>query len=377
MTRWIILVLAVVGLSAAATVAINSMPTRGDADLLPAFTTGSDTPTGPLPEVEVVGDPVHRFGLMAQDTKGHKSWVIKNVGEGDLILTGGHPSCSCTLLNLREGTNVTVKPGGEYELKVEWETRQNQGPYHKNASLYTNDPKHQELTFLVEGEVQPSIIVMPTEAELTAGSIENDEPHEFHIIVTSPDHPEMKILGYSSSRPEMLSFKAQDLTKDEKAQLKFPTGYKVTVTVNPIPILGPFHEEFTVKTDHPTRPEIHREIAGTILGPITFNPGSLRIAEVDPKKGASVTTRVTVRNSDGATTFKAVNPSEKLKITVVPVDMKTEAGSSEKPIRYYDLTATLQPGAPTGVINENIVLETNHPRASQVKLPFHALVIGE
>lgn len=376
MTRWIVLVLAIVGLSAVATVLVNYMPSQGEADLVPLYPTGSDKPKGPPPEIEIVGNPVHNFGLMTQQDKGHKTWEIKNVGTGDLILTGGHPSCSCTLLNLKPGMNITVKPGDHYDLEVEWETRDNKGAYSKNASLYTNDPGHPELTFIVEGEVQPAIIAVPEELQLSVGNVENDKPHEYYIVLASPDQPDMKVVGYSSSRPEMLEFSSRELNHQEKSSLKFPRGLRVTVTLKPIPILGPFHEEFVIKTDHPRRAEIHREISGTIVGPLTFNPSAIRLSEVDPKKGDSFTSRISILGAE-STTFKVLKAPEKVKVTIVPVDEKIQASASDKTIRYYEMNVTVEPGLPTGVVREDIILGTDHPRAAEVRIPFYAQIVGD
>jgi len=73
---------------------------------------------------------------------------------------------------------------------------------------------------------------------------------------------------------------------------------------------------------------------------------------------------------------------EKVKVTIVPVDEKTQDDTSKsddpkKTIRYYQLTVTVPPGLPTGVIHEDIVLGTDHPRASEIRVPFYSQIVED
>jgi len=110
MLRWVVLSVAVVVLTAAASLLFNFIATPDSGKSLKV-----SAKAGPQPKVKVEGDTVYDFGTMSQRTKKGHSWVFRNEGEGELELWLGGTTCKCTVAKLEalkeSGARIKLKPG--------------------------------------------------------------------------------------------------------------------------------------------------------------------------------------------------------------------------------------------------------------------------
>ncbi len=67
------------------------------------------------------------------------------------------------------------------------------------------------------------------------------------------------------------------------------------------------------------------------------------------------------------TQFDVVEKPEKVDVAIARADTATVKGR-------YRLTITVPPGTPAGEVAGNIVLKTDHPMASQLKIPVSILI---
>lgn len=366
MKRWILLAMLVIGLSAGATLLVDRVEVGGPE--IPA-----PVPTGPVGRADLDADPVHDFGTMAQKTNGERTWVVTNGGAGDLVLTLGAKTCSCTIANLAEGESATVKPGASTKIRLTWETRENRDKFEKSASVLTNDPQHPEIKFVVRGDVQPAIAITPADSAIDFKQVSNDEPHVSFAAIASADRPDLKILGYKISNPDLIGAKDVPLSAEDRKGLGCGPGYKVELSIKPGKILGNFSEEVIVLTDHPLKPELPIRAYGRVVGPINVVPEKLRMFGISGARGGDAFASIWVRGQE-KTTFEVLDTPKKLKVTVAAVE--TDYLQPVKG-RQYRLTASVPPGTPTGVVNGTIVLKTDHPQADRVTIPVELLVSGD
>ena len=382
MWRWLALVVLVVAISAVAAWVSVALPGKTRSDSL-AFPTGNLTstePKGPQPKLLIDDETEFDFGTMAQQTKGNHEWLVRNEGEGELILTGTEPTCSCTVIDPKPGEDVKVPPGESYTVRVEWETRQFQDKYEKTARILTNDPSRPDLTFVVSGVVRPAIVMFPSDGFVNVQTISNDTPHEFQVLLTSPDRPETKIVDMQSSRPDLIELEQKPMQDFELAPVNAPSGTKVIVIVKPTPNLGSFREEVVIKTDHPLRDEVRLVVAGRVVGPISITPAiGLRMTDVEGSKGKSSFVILTVRGQD-KTNFEVASLPGKLEVNVVPLDTEptTEGGQKDGSASHrYRVDIAVPAGSAPGVIDRPIRLKTDHPRASEVQVPVYVRILGK
>jgi hypothetical protein len=131
--------------------------------------------------------------------------------------------------------------------------------------------------------------------------------------------------------------------------------------------LGTFREEMIVDTDHPDQPRYQLVLAGVASGPISLMPSILRLVAINGKQGGSGQLTMLVREGR-STSFKILRKPEKLEVSVAPNDTPTLKGR-------YRLTVTVPPGTTPGLIDDEIIFETDHPNVGQLKVPV-SIVVG-
>ena len=325
MLRWVILVVAVVFLTAGATLVVQYLPDSEDAKVAVAEV------TGPQPEVVVEGDPIFDFGTMSRHDKATHTWLVKNTGQAPLeVWQHGVTTCSCTAANLDPGgknvfdaagqKKMVLKPGETKTIELEWHTEKDLGEdYSQGATFGTTDPRKKTFNLSIKGKVYPPVVVFPPQM-IQFPRISNEEPQHAKFAVYSQQKPDLKVTKVTSSRPGLIVAEAKPLTADEAKQLKVDKGYMVFVEVKPGMPVGSFHDELVVHTDHPKQPEVKLSIGGKVYGPISVNPPGVRITDVVSRKGASRDLTVLVRDDKG-TTFKVAEKPAKLDVSIAPDEL--------------------------------------------------------
>jgi hypothetical protein len=367
MLRWIILAVLVVVIAAAATVLVQTTPSESLAVNYPVKPAASKV-EGPQPHVVVDGDLAYHFDTKPQKIKFSRDWVIKNDGKGELTLRLEAPPCSCTVANFgKDGkTTVMVPPGGQIPIHFTWETRTYTGHYRKPAIVLTNDLERPKLEFVAEGTIQPALVVYPT-TDIDLMEVSTDETsHSARVALYSPDRPEMKILKLSSSKPELITLTSEPLKEEDLKHLKVKAGYRINVALKQGMPLGAFREEIVVHTDHPEQPEMTLSVSGKMVGPITLVPERLRMPNVSSSDGGQGKVTLLVRGRR-ETKFEVEQKPEKFKVEVVPGDNLTK-------VSKYEMIVTIPPGTPAGVIEDLVVLRTDHPQAPEVRIPLNLYV---
>jgi len=398
MMRWVLLVVLVVALSAGATVLVPYLMSdpKDDSEVKPPFPVAKAS-DGPPPEATIEEDLTQNFGVMSQQSEGQHEWVVKNTGKGELSLSQGPSTCSCTITSLKKDEGLSLKTGETTVVKLTWQTRDNNGHFDKSASILTNDPKRPKIDFHVEGSVAPPLVMFPALSALNFNTVENDSSPAIQFAVFAPDKPDLKILSTKTSRPDLFSVRYQPLTDAERTDIQMAMtqsanlaqkkvgseksmpkdipGYHIEVELHPGPALGNFREELVILTDHPKRAEMRLPIVGKITGPISSTPERIRMTDVISRKGAENEVFLWVKGQE-ITKFEVEKTPNKLKVDIAPVDEKTEPGAKTGKGTRYRLTVHVPPGTPPGSINDEIILKTDHPRASVVKIPVNVPILG-
>jgi hypothetical protein len=378
MKSWIILAALAVGLTAAVTVALPmlTIDSSGNDPGFPAPVAG--TGGGPLPVAEVDGDLTYKFGVMSQDTQGKHSWVFKNTGAGPLELRSLGSDCQCTVIQLgkadmpadKRPLSLTVKPGETESIDVEWKTNKVDGAYRKTARIGTNDPSHPEFPLVVEGTVRPAITLVPGEGVLNFQVVSNDETHKRVLGIYSGDRPETRLTSVVSSNPALIGVESRPMTADEAKTAKTEKGVILEVTLKMVPHQGAFAEEILVQTDHPAKQEIRIPVLGRLTGAITFNPERVVLRDVTSSNGGGKDLTVWVRGRTSAQ-FEVVQKPETLNVNFESIPQPPGTKGSK-----YKMMVKVIPGSPAGKIMGEIVLKTDHPQATEVKVPVDILVQG-
>lgn len=106
--------------------------------------------SGPQPRI-LVSEEEWDFGKVIQGEKPTHIFIVKNEGEGDLIIEGVKESRACIEASI--STN-RIKPGESAELKVSYDTTDYVGKDEKHIHIYSNDPQEPDkwISLYVETE---------------------------------------------------------------------------------------------------------------------------------------------------------------------------------------------------------------------------------
>lgn len=106
---------------------------------------------GPQPRI-LVSEEEWDFGKVIQGEKPTHIFIVKNEGEGDLIIERLKESCACIEVSI---SNTRIRPGESAELKVSYDTTDYVGKDEKHLHIYSNDPQVPDarINLYVETEV--------------------------------------------------------------------------------------------------------------------------------------------------------------------------------------------------------------------------------
>ena len=107
--------------------------------------------SGPQPRI-LVSEEEWDFGKVIQGEKPTHIFIVKNGGEGDLIIDSLKESCACIEASI---STTRIKPGESAELKVTYDTTDYVGKDEKHIHIYSNDPQVPDarINLYVETEV--------------------------------------------------------------------------------------------------------------------------------------------------------------------------------------------------------------------------------
>jgi Protein of unknown function (DUF1573) len=369
MKRWIAVIVLVIGLSGVTTY-MTQIATNSETEPKHAVNEGK----GPQPKVFIAAPLIFDFGTMSQRRKSSHVWEIKNAGDAELQVWLEESTCSCTVGKLQltaEGAKegrprVHIKPNETTPITLEWDTKTFPTSYSQGVTIGTNDLAKPTFMLTVKGAVYPPVQVYPADG-VNLSAISNEEVSGTMVAVYSMDMPNMKVTKASTSRPDFFKASYKPMTADERKQLHVSAGgYRVEVEIKPGMPLGQFAETLVVETDHPLQKELTVSIHGYTTGPISIIPSKLSM-RVNGANGGTTFMSVNVRGGEKVKFVVVQKPGEHVDITITPYDPKNENGR-------YRMTMTVPPGTPASRMDKDLIIRTNHPRATEIKIPADIIV---
>lgn len=119
--------------------------TKISTDVINVPSTASDKPAVPgSAPMMVFNEVLHDFGKITQGEKVSYSFVFKNTGGSDLVISSAQGSCGCTVPSYPK---EAIKPGQESKIDVLFDSSSKSGLIQKTVTLVTNcNPSTKMLT---------------------------------------------------------------------------------------------------------------------------------------------------------------------------------------------------------------------------------------
>jgi len=339
----------------------------------------------PQPRVHVDEDR-YDFGAMDAEARGRHAFRFHNLGEAPLTLEAGPTTCKCTASII--GRDV-LAPGEWTDVVVEWTGKNYSGSFTQTATIITNDPQRSRVTLTITGRVVRAVRVEPQ--SVVFSRITSGEPASATFRVLGFRNKPLQLLDWQFQRKEtadLFEVSFQPLSEEELKKYEDVTcGFLGRLTVKPGLPLGAFRQELVINTDSSVAPQITVPIRGvvgsevSVVGPGWMEDlGVLRLGTVSSQMGLERTVLIRVGGP--------LRDRVKLKVLKVQPDLlQVQLGQprqlSDTDATITPLTIRIPPGSPPadhwgstrGPLGE-ILLETNHPKAPQLKILVSFAISG-
>ena len=108
------------------------------------------------PKIEIAPE-MKDAGIVPKGQLIDTTFVVKNTGGSDLIITDARPGCGCTVASF----DKVVKPGAEGKIVTSVDTKNFAGPISKSLLVLSNDPDRPQINLFIKATVKPFVDVLP------------------------------------------------------------------------------------------------------------------------------------------------------------------------------------------------------------------------
>jgi len=343
-----------------------------------ALVSGADSHPGQA-RLEVEGGAEFDFGGMEHGSSLSHDFVIRNVGDGPLLLKTGEPTCKCTVTELQ---NEEVAPGESVEVSLTWNAKSFESEFRQSVPVYSNDPQQQEVTLSVFGRVLQGVQIYPRDIVFS------------DVRIGEERSTELRLMAYNDAEFDVASFQWEDPDTADHFDAEFSRmdaeevalepdavgGVRGTITIKESAPMGLLNQVLLVQTNDPNREPYEIPIRAKIVSSISvagtaFNEeiNVLRMGHVKQSDGARAGLRVMVTGEHAASTTISV-------AGVVPEDiLRVELGE----LRRFGTGAVMFPldvliPADSRAVNHilskqesagRVTINTTHPDAPEIS--FH------
>jgi hypothetical protein len=341
-------------------------------------------PEGPQPVAEVDREEFD-FGVMERDATRSHTFRITNRGDHPLDLRKGSTSCKCTITKFEDRS---VEPGKTAEIVLEWTARTAGDAFREVATIFTNDPKRTRLDLTVTGRIIETLELEPR--EFLFGKMLVGQEKTVRVRLLSYRNESLAILEAKLGDSETSRFfdvVIEPIPADQWTDAGAKSGVLVALTVRPGLPIGPFREQLELKTNVGDRETLRVYVEGHVVSDISIvgrgwseDLGVLSIGRVNGQEGTKRKLAVFIRGNDSdAIQFETVKKSPDFlqihfgKRTVI------QGGRVVKLPLIVEIPPGVGPvsrlGTQQGDLGE-ILIQTNHPRAQQLRLRVRFVVDG-
>jgi len=352
-----------------------------------------EAPKGDVSKAEVP-ETTHAFGTIGSGAEGEHEFVIANTGSAPLTLTKGATSCSCTVSDFEaadgaaENAKKIVAPGSTTKVRLKWRGKGSGGPFRQQATVFTNDPRRPEISFVIEGTVVPTWKAVPESIVLSQVSAGAAVQATARIFTFGKELP--RIGKLSTADPQTSQFFSLSSTPLAPAEIAAETGatggFLLGVDVKPGLPIGPLRQTITIELRIPEKLVVELPLEGSVAGDL-----ALAGTAWDSSRQAVLLGTVSGQIGSHAQLFLIAKGPHRTAVTpivreVVPGSLVVEVGDG-KPVGSggvirIPLSITIPPGSPPAnhrcsqqAPAGRIVLDTGHPDSPTLSIPV-CIAIG-
>lgn len=270
------------------------------------------------------------------------TFILKNTGNSDLVITAVRPACGCTAAEL---TQSTIPPGESAKLSAKLTLAGRNGQVQKPILIESNDPANPALQLVMKGTVANEFTVTPS--ILTIRQTAPDEHAAGSVMISSSGNPFQ--ITKAEAFPPSIKVRADPM----------PGGlsYQISAVFKKIPESDPVPCLITLQTDNPRQPRLEIPTTVVLQKKIIVAPERIIL-----RHGDAISKKyVVLKSADGtALAIKDILTPD----TSVKVDYTSTASSIRLAIRGLDAQCDLD--------GKKITIDFTNGESVQIPLVFES-----
>lgn len=310
------------------------------------------------PKIEVVPE-TKDAGTVA---KGHvidATFIIKNHGGSDLVISDARPSCGCTVASF----DKVIKPGGEGKLTSSVDTKTFTGPISKSILLVSNDPERPQMNLFVKATVKPFVDVLP-QPFVRFSVIKGDSAGQDVMLVS--EEKTFKPAIAETSQPYV---HAEILPAGDKDKIPGRAGeqYRLRISVTGDAPDGLLNAPIRLNTGVAEQPTLEIPVSGIVRPRVSVTPVMVNFGNFTAGKDP-ITRNIIVTNN---------KPNVPMKVTRAEVSVPgflTDVVPTQEGVSYTVVVKASEK-VKKGALQGTVKLFTSDKEKSVIELPLRGEVL--
>ncbi|HTO89414.1 MAG TPA: DUF1573 domain-containing protein [Thermoanaerobaculia bacterium] len=310
------------------------------------------------PKIEVIPE-TKDAGTVAKGQMIESTFVVKNNGGSDLIISDARPGCGCTVASF----DKVVKPGGEGKVISSVDTKNFSGPISKSILLISNDPDRPQLNLFIKATVKPFVESVPT-GYLRFSVVKGDSASQ-DVVLVSEEKTFKPTVG-EMAQPYVKAELAPAGDKDKVAG-RAGEQYKLHVAVTGDAPEGLLNAPIRISTGVAQQPTLEIPVSGYIRARVSVTPAQVNFGNFTAGKDP-ITRNIIVTNN---------KPSQPVKVTKAEVSVPgfvTDVVPTQEGISYT-VVVKASDKVKKGAIDGTVKLYTTDKEKAVIELPLKGEVL--
>lgn len=324
----------------------------------PAKPAESKSKAAHAPKIEVVPE-TRDAGTVAKGHVIETTFVVKNTGSSDLVISDARPGCGCTVASF----DKVIKPGGEGKVQTSVDTKSFSGPISKSVLLVSNDPERAQINLFIKANVKPFVDILP-------------QPYvRMSVVKGDSDSRDVILLSEEKSFKPAIAEAAQPYVKaeispaGEKDKISGHPGeqYKLHITVTPDAPEGLLNAPVRITTGVSQQPNVEIPVSGIVRARVSVTPVMVNFGNFTAGKDP-ITRNIVVTNNKPASPIKVTKADVSVPGFITDV-VATQEGIS------YTVVVKASDKVKKGALEGTVKLYTTDKEKSVIELPLRGTVL--
>jgi Protein of unknown function (DUF1573) len=310
------------------------------------------------PKIEVVPE-TKDAGIVAKGQVIETTFVVKNSGGSDLLISDARPGCGCTVANY----DKVIKPGAEGKVVTSVDTKAFTGPISKSVLLVSNDPERGQINLFIKATVKPFVDILP-QPYVRVAIVKGDSDSRDVILLS-----EEKTFKPTVSEVSQPYVKAEIAPAGEKDKIPGHPGeqYRVRITVTPDAPEGLLNAPVRIATGVSQQPMIEIPISGVVRARVSVTPVLVNFGNFTAGKDP-ITRNIVVTNNKPGTPVKVTRAEVSIPGFITDV-VPTQEGIS------YTVVVKASDKIRKGALDGTVKLYTTDKEKPMIELPLRGEVL--